>query len=557
MPQHKRHYKRHYKQQITACNNCCAQSLQLPHTSASPAISSLPPPAYTITDSSHTAMPNSSSSLLFAQNGDLSAHLLLNKANRHGLITGATGTGKTVSLQRLAEGFSQAGVPVFMSDVKGDLAGISQTGNLSEKILGILQKRGLDAPTPTQCPTTLWDVFGNSGHPVRATISDMGPLLLARMLDLNDTQSGILQLAFRIADDEGMLLLDLKDLRAMCAFVGENARSLRNEYGNISSASVGAIQRRLIQLEEQGAELFFGEPMLNIDDLLQTDSNGHGVVNILSADQLLNAPRLYASFLLWLLSELFEQLPEVGDPQKPKLVFFFDEAHLLFKDAPKVLLERIELVVRLIRSKGVGVFFVTQNPADIPDSVLGQLGNRVQHALRAFSARDKKAVAAAADTMRDNPDLDLRDAITELAVGEALVSFLDEKGSPSVTQRLYVIPPGSQIAPITDNQRKALMRHSLVAGVYDDAVDNESAYEQLQKRTSERMAEEAEAEEKEKELKQKADEGGILSTVSDILIGTGNSRRQSVLESTLKSIGRDVGRRVVRNVLGSILGGRR
>lgn len=502
-------------------------------------------------------MSNNNTSLLFAENGDLSAHLLLNKANRHGLITGATGTGKTVSLQRLAEGFSQAGVPVFLSDVKGDLAGISQTGKLSEKILGILEKRGLDAPAPTQCPTTLWDVFGKSGHPVRATISDMGPLLLSRMLDLNDTQSGILQLAFRIADDEGMLLLDLKDLRAMCAFLGENARALRSEYGNISAASIGAIQRRLIQLEEQGAELFFGEPMLNIDDLLQTDRNGHGVVNILSADQLLNAPRLYASFLLWMLSELFEQLPEVGDPDKPKLVFFFDEAHLLFKDAPKVLLERIELVVRLIRSKGVGVFFVTQNPADIPDSVLGQLGNRVQHALRAFSARDKKAVAAAADTMRENPELDLRDAITELAVGEALVSFLDEKGSPSVTQRLYVIPPGSQIAPITDAQRKALMRHSLVAGVYDEAVDSESAYEQLQKRTSERMAEETEAQEKEQELKQKADEGGLLSTVSDILIGTGNSRRQSVLESTLKSIGRDVGRRVVRNVLGSILGGRR
>lgn len=502
-------------------------------------------------------MSNTSSALLFARNGDLAANLLLNKANRHGLITGATGTGKTVSLQRLAEGFSQAGVPVFLSDVKGDLAGISQTGNLSDKILGILKKRGLNAPETSQCPTTLWDVFGTNGHPVRATISDMGPLLLARMLDLNDTQSGILQLAFRVADDEGMLLLDLKDLRAICAFLGENARALRSEYGNISAASIGAIQRRLIQLEEQGAELFFGEPMLNIDDLLQTDHNGHGVVNILSADQLLNAPRLYASFLLWMLSELFEQLPEVGDPDKPKLVFFFDEAHLLFKDAPKVLLERIELVVRLIRSKGVGVFFVTQNPADIPDSVLGQLGNRVQHALRAFSARDKKAVAAAADTMRENPKLDLREAITELAVGEALVSFLDEKGSPNVTQRLYVIPPGSQLGPVTDAQRQALMRHSLVAGVYDEAVDNESAYEQLQKRTQERMAEEAQAEEQEKAFKQKADDAGIMSSIGGILFGTGNSRRQSVLESTLKSMGRDVGRRVVRGVLGSILGGRR
>lgn len=496
-------------------------------------------------------------SILFAKNGDLHAELLLNKANRHGLITGATGTGKTVSLQRLAEQFSQAGVPVFMADVKGDLAGISQTGALSEKIQSILEQRGLNLPDPTRCPSTLWDVFGESGHPVRATISDMGPLLLSRMLDLNDTQSGILQVAFRIADDQGLLLLDLKDLRAMLQFLGENARELRSEYGNISSASIGAIQRRLIQLEEQGAELFFGEPMLNIDDLMQTDEHGHGVVNVLSADQLLNAPRLYASFLLWMLSELFENLPEIGDPEKPRLVFFFDEAHLLFTDAPKVLLERIELVVRLIRSKGVGVFFVTQNPADIPDSVLGQLGNRVQHALRAFSARDKKAVAAAADTMRENPELDLRDAITNLAVGEALISFLDAKGSPSVTQRLYVIPPGSQLGPITDAQRKQLMRSSLVAGVYDEAVDNESAYEILQKRTEKRMVEEKEAETRKKEIKEKAEDEGLLSTVGDMLLGTGNSRRQSVLESTLKSIGRDVGRRVVRGILGSILGGRR
>ncbi|HSV47862.1 MAG TPA: helicase HerA-like domain-containing protein, partial [Ramlibacter sp.] len=385
--------------------------------------------------------------MLIARNGNTEAHLLPGLANRHGLVTGATGTGKTVTLQKLAESFSRLGVPVFLADIKGDLTGISQPGSMGGKIAEVLKERGLPAPEPLACPTTLWDVFGEQGHPVRATVSDMGPLLLARMLNLNETQAGVLQIVFRIADANGLLLLDLKDLRAMLQHVGENARQYTTEYGNISAASVGAIQRGLLQIESQGGDRFFGEPMLNIADFLQTDAKGHGVVNVLAADRLLNAPRLYATFLLWMLSELFETLPEIGDPDQPKLVFFFDEAHLLFDEAPKVLVERIELVVRLVRSKGVGVYFVTQNPLDIPDSVLAQLGNRVQHALRAFTPRDQKAVKATAETMRPKPGLDVAAAITELAVGEALVSFLDAKGRPSITERLYVLPPGSQIGP--------------------------------------------------------------------------------------------------------------
>ncbi|MFY7914599.1 MAG: helicase HerA-like domain-containing protein, partial [Rubrivivax sp.] len=363
--------------------------------------------------------------LLLARHGDTVCELLPALANRHGLITGATGTGKTITLQTLAERFSAIGVPVFMADVKGDLTGISQTGAPSEKLLAVLKDRGLEAPAPTRCPTTLWDVFGKSGHPVRATVSDMGPLLLARMLALNETQAGVLQLVFKIADDNGLLLLDLKDLRAMLQHVGDNASQFTTEYGNVSAASIGAIQRGLLQIEAQGGDQFFGEPMLNIADFMQTEG-GAGVINILAADQLMNAPRLYATFLLWMLSELFETLPEVGDLDKPKLVFFFDEAHLLFKDAPTALVERIELVVRLVRSKGVGVYFVTQNPLDVPDTVLAQLGNRVQHALRAFTPRDQKAVKAAGDTMRPNPRIgDMSAAIQELAVGEALVSLLD------------------------------------------------------------------------------------------------------------------------------------
>ncbi|MEO5696242.1 MAG: helicase HerA-like domain-containing protein, partial [Burkholderiaceae bacterium] len=361
---------------------------------------------------------------------DLQSFMLPALANRHGLITGATGTGKTITLQTLAEGFSRLGVPVFMADVKGDLTGISQAGTIGGKIAAILKERGIDTPASVACPTTLWDVFATDkkaqGHPVRATVSDMGPLLLARMLALNDTQQGVLQLVFKIADDAGMLLLDLKDLRAMLQFVGDNASQFTTEYGNVSAASIGAIQRGILQIDAQGGDLFFGEPMLNIADFMQT-VDGKGVVNILAADQLMNSPRLYATFLLWMLSELFEQLPEIGDPEKPKLVFFFDEAHLLFNEAPKVLIERIELVVRLVRSKGVGVYFVTQNPLDIPDTVLAQLGNRVQHALRAFTPRDQKAVKATAQTMRQKPGLDIETAITQLAVGEALVSLLDEK----------------------------------------------------------------------------------------------------------------------------------
>ncbi|KGH30744.1 helicase HerA-like domain-containing protein, partial [Comamonas testosteroni] len=417
------------------------------------------------------------SPLLIAQHSATECVLLPGLANRHGLITGATGTGKTVTLQKLAESFSQIGVPVFMADVKGDLSGISQAGKIEGKLAASLKERGLDLPQPLACPATLWDVFGEQGHPVRATISDMGPLLIGRMLNLNETQMGVLNLVFKIADDNGMLLLDLKDLRAMLNFVGDNAKQFTTQYGNISSASVGAIQRGLLGIESQGGDKFFGEPMLDINDLMQTDANGMGVVNVLAADKLMNAPRLYSTFLLWLLSELFEQLPEIGDPEKPKLVFFFDEAHLLFNDAPKVLIERIELVVRLVRSKGVGVYFVTQNPLDVPDSVLGQLGNRVQHALRAFTPRDQKAVTSAASTMRPNPGLDIAAAITELAVGEALVSFLDDKGRPSVTERVFVIPPGSQLGPITAEQRKALIDGSLVAGVYEKAVDRESAFE--------------------------------------------------------------------------------
>jgi uncharacterized protein len=510
--------------------------------------------------------------ILIAKHKSAECLLRPDKANRHGLITGATGTGKTVTLQTMAEGFSRIGVPVFMADVKGDLTGISQTGKIGEKMAKVLADRALHAPEPAAYPVTLWDVFGKQGHPVRATVSDLGPLLLSRMLNLNETQAGVLQLVFKIADDQGLLLLDMKDLRAMCQSVGDNARDFTTEYGNISAASIGAIQRGLMQIEEQGGDVFFGEPMLNIADFMQTDSAGKGVVNILAADKLLTSPRLYATFLLWLLSELFETLPEVGDIDKPKLVFFFDEAHLLFTDAPKPLLERIELVVRLVRSKGVGVYFVTQNPLDIPDSVLAQLGNRVQHALRAFTPRDQKAVKSAAETMRQNPSLNIETAITELAVGEALVSFLDEKGRPGVTERVYVLPPGSQIGVISPEQRQALIKDSIVAGVYEKTVDRESAYEIIQGRTSEHMANESEAVQKGKEIAKEAgkvaadaaaDEasGGWLGGLGDMLTGGRKRTRASVGEQLVKSaassIGREVGRQIIRGVLGGILGRRR
>ena len=497
--------------------------------------------------------------LLIAQNSHTSCQLLPGLANRHGLITGATGTGKTVTLQKLAESFSDIGVPVFMTDIKGDLTGISQQGSIGAKMAGVLQERGVALPTPVACPTTLWDVFGEQGHPVRTTISDMGPLLLSRMLDLNDTQSGVLNLVFKIADDNGLLLLDLKDLRAMLQHVGENAKQFTTEYGNISSASVGAIQRGLLQLETQGGDQFFGEPMLNIADLMQT-VGGKGVINILASDRLLHAPRLYGSFLLWLLSELFEQLPEIGDPEKPKLVFFFDEAHLLFDDAPKVLLERIELVVRLVRSKGVGVYFVTQNPIDVPDTVLAQLGNRVQHALRAFTPRDQKAVKATAETMRSNPDINIVEAITELGTGEALVSFLDEKGRPGITQRVFVVPPGSQIGPITPQQRQALMAHSLVAGNYDKTIDRESAYEMLQQRASPVAGGKPATAGKDAAADDEGMLGGMGTMVKEALFGRTGPRGgqyDGLVQSMAKSAVRSAGREIIRGVLGGILGRRR
>ncbi len=511
--------------------------------------------------------------LLIARNADTESLLLPDRANRHGLITGATGTGKTVTLQTLAEGFSRIGVPVFMADVKGDLTGISQTGHIGGKLAQVLADRGIALPDPVACSTTLWDVFGEQGHPVRATVSDMGPLLLARMLDLNDTQAGVLNLVFKIADDHGLLLLDLKDLRAMLQHVGDNAKQFTTEYGNISAASVGAIQRGLLQIEQQGGDQFFGEPMLDINDFMQTVS-GKGVINILAADKLMNSPRLYATFLLWMLSELFEQLPEIGDPEKPKLVFFFDEAHLLFNEAPKVLVERIELVVRLVRSKGVGVYFVTQNPLDIPDSVLGQLGNRVQHALRAFTPRDQKAVKATAQTMRPKAGLDIEAAITELAVGEALVSLLDAKGRPCETERVFVLPPGSQIGPISPQQRQALLQNSLVAGVYEKVLDRESAHEVLRAHAGARgetpPANSPEAPQTPRvpglggTAAGQAEGGGLGQVVNEALFGRTGPRGgqydglvQTMAKTAARSVASGLGRQLVRGLLGGLLGGRR
>jgi DNA helicase HerA-like ATPase len=491
-------------------------------------------------------------SLTIAQSGDKPIALLPALANRHGCITGATGTGKTITLQVLAERFSAIGVPVFMADVKGDLTGIAKAGTLTPKLKERLAHLGMPEPAWKACPVTLWDVWGEQGHPVRATLSDMGSLLLSRLLNLNETQEGVLSLTFKVADDNGLLLLDLKDLRAMLQFVGDNAARFQTEYGNVSAASVGAIQRGLLQIEEQGGDRFFGEPMLNIEDLMQTDGSGQGVVNILAADKLMNNPRLYASFLLWLLAELFENLPEVGDRDKPKLVFFFDEAHLLFNDAPSALLEKVEQVVRLIRSKGVGVYFVTQNPLDIPEKVLGQLGNRIQHALRAFTPRDQKAVKTVAETMRANPALDAEKAILELGVGEALVSLLDEKGVPGITERAFICPPASQVGPITAEERKSLIGSSLVAGVYENPVDRESAFELLKARVEEAPAGQAAAQ----------PEGGLLADLGEVLLGsTGprGGRREGVLDSMLKSAARSVGtavaREITRGVLGSLLGG--
>ena len=484
-------------------------------------------------------------------------------SNRHGLIAGATGTGKTVTLQLLAENFSAMGVPVFLADIKGDLSGISQPGGQSPKAQERAKMLKLTDYTPAGCPVTFWDVFGQKGHPVRATISEMGPLMLARLLQLNDIQGGVLNIIFRIADENGLLLLDMKDLRAMCQYVAENASAFTGRYGNISGASVGAIQRALLELETQGADKFFGEPALNFDDFMQTDVHGCGIVNVLAADRLMQSPKIYGTVLLWMLSELFERLPETGDPPKPSLVFFFDEAHLLFNDISPALLEKIEQVVRLVRSKGVGVYFVTQNPRDVPDNVLGQLGNRVQHALRAFTPRDQKAVQAAAETFRSNPKLDTAAVLMQLGVGEALVSLLDEQGQPGVVERAWIMPPRSQIGAITDAQRQQLMAASIVAGQYDKVIDRESAYERLTNahaipNTASQPSTATAGEPKKPGFFESLFGGG-----SSGLPGAPHRGRQpdslmnSMAKSAVRTIGSTVGRELVRGVLGSIMGGGR
>jgi len=463
--------------------------------------------------------------------------LLPRMANRHGLIAGATGTGKTVTLRVIAEKLSAIGVPVFMADVKGDLSGISRPGQDNPKITERVNQLALDGFQFADCPTVFWDLYGQQGHPVRTTISDMGPLLMSRLLNLNETQSGVLTLVFKVADDNGMLLLDLKDLRAMLQHVGDNAAQFKTQYGNVSAASIGAIQRGLLALEEQGGDQFFGEPALDLDDMMQTDGSGRGVVNVLVADKLINAPKLYATFLLWLLSELFERLAEVGDPEKPKLAFFFDEAHLLFNEAPNVLLEKIEQVIRLIRSKGVGVYFVTQNPLDIPDMVLGQLGNRVQHALRAFTPRDQKAVKAAAQTFRQSKGLDVEAAITELGVGEALVSFLDEKGQPNAVDRAFILPPQSQLPPLTPAEREQVIKQSTLYGHYEQVVDRESAYEMLKARAPQPQA------------------GQAPASSGSAWQGQAGEMLEALGKSAARAIGSQVGREIIRGVLGSIFGG--
>jgi hypothetical protein len=464
-------------------------------------------------------------------------------ANRHGLIAGATGTGKTVTLRVLAEQFSNIGVPVFMADVKGDLSGIPFPGGENPKVLDRVKQLGLADFNFQGYPVVFWDVFGEQGHPVRATNSEMGPLLLSRILNLNEIQSGVLTLAFKIADDNGLLLLDLKDLRAMAQFVGDNAEKFKTQYGNISAASIGAIQRNLLTLEQQGGDKFFGEPALNLQDLMQTNAGGKGMINIITADKLMQSPRLYATFLLWMLAELFEQLPEVGDPPKPKLIFFFDEAHLLFQDVPKILEEKIEQVVRLIRSKGVGIYFITQNPLDLPETVLGQLGNRVQHALRAFTPRDQKTVKAAADTFRPNPKLDVAKAITELEVGEALVSVLDEKGSPTKVERALILPPHSRLTPLTPQERSKIIQGSALYGHYEKTVDRESAFEKLKARTEERKMETKEV------SSAKGRTAAQRSPVGD-LVG-------AMAKSAAHAIGSQIGRQIIRGVLGSLFGGGR
>jgi DNA helicase HerA-like ATPase len=514
--------------------------------------------------------------ILVAKNESGEFHLLPQMSNRHGVITGATGTGKTVTLQRLAEGFSSRGVPVFMADIKGDLTGVTQPGGGNAKIDARNQQLGI-TPEFAGFPATLWDVFGKQGHPLRATVSEMGPLLLSRLLQLNEVQEGVLAIAFQYADDNGLLLLDLKDLQSLMTFVGQNADELTLTYGNVSSASVGAIQRGLLQLDQQGGDLFFGEPAVKLADFMQTEG-GKGVLNLLAADELVQAPKLYSTFLLWLLSELFEELPEAGDLEKPKLVFFFDEAHLLFADAPQALVEKVEQVVRLIRSKGVGVYFITQNPADIPEKVLAQLGNRMQHALRAYTPQEQKGVRAAASSFRVNPKIDTETVITELGVGEVLISTLDEKGVPTVVDRAFVVPPVGHIGPVAPEQRQQLIASSLVAGVYDTPLDRESAFEMLQQKAEQRAAEQAEiaaaeqaakdqaAAEKEAERAEREAAKAQAAAEKEAARAERAAARapDSVLESIGKSaarsaatsIGRQVGTKILRGVLGSLLGGK-
>jgi len=486
-------------------------------------------------------MAQQTNSLLIAK-GKHDIAVLPRMANRHGLIAGATGTGKTITLRVLAEQFSRIGVPVFMADVKGDLSGMAKQGGDKPEFAERAKKMGIDDFAFDGCPAAFWDVFGQQGHPVRTTISEMGPLLLARVLGLNDVQSGVLTLLFKVADDNGLLLLDLKDLRAMAQYLGDNADQFKTGYGNISTASIGAIQRGLLAIEEQGGNSFFGEPALNLQDLMQTDGSGRGVVNILAADKLMQSPKLYATFLLWMLSELYETLPEAGDLEKPKLVFFFDEAHLLFEDTPKALEDKIEQVVRLIRSKGVGVYFVTQNPIDLPEAVLGQLGNRVQHALRAFTPRDQKAVKAAAETFRADPGLDVAKAIMELGVGEALVSVLDAKGSPTVVERAMICPPRSRLTPLTPDERKAVITASLLSGHYEKAVDRESAYEKLKQRAEDQNAN------IDQEAQPRKGRGAAPRSETADLFG-------AMAKSAAHAIGSQIGRQIIRGVLGSILGG--
>ncbi len=491
---------------------------------------------------------------IFIGKGETAQFLDLARANRHGLIAGATGTGKTVSLQILAEGFSDRGVPVFLSDVKGDLSGISQPGAPKDFLFKRAETIGLEGYGFKPYPTVFWDIFGEQGHPIRATISEMGPLLLSRLLELNDTQEGVLNVAFAVADRQGLLLLDLNDLRSMLTFVAENASQISVEYGHVTAASVGAIQRRLLTLKTQGGDRFFGEPALKLADFMRTTYEGRGFINILAADKLVTSPKVYATMLLWLISELFEELPEVGDPEKPRLVFFFDEAHLLFSDAPKALLDRVAQVVRLIRSKGVGVYFVTQNPLDVPEEVLGQLGNRVQHALRAFTPRDAKAVRAAAQTFRQNPAFDAETAITELGVGEALTSTLDRKGVPSIVQRTLIRPPSSRLGPASPAERQEVIARSPVAGVYDTAIDRESAHEILTRRAAEKAATEA----SEHEAEQRAKEQQKLERESKRAPSRRSNRQgigEAFAKSVVRTIGSQIGRQLLRGILGSLTKG--